>query len=96
MIAESEFQEVLAHRMKELADKTMRLCGVTTKPSLQNEEENEIEKVEQYVSLFTFDFSQDLDESEDTGGFISVIDLSSFKKKRSKKAPTEDQLVFNF
>ena len=93
MIAESEFQQVLEHRMKELAEGTLRLCGVTTAQPLQNEEANEVELEE---SLFSINFSQEQEEGENDGGFISVIDLSSYKKKRSQKAPTENQLVFNF
>ncbi|MEQ2527681.1 helicase-related protein [Bacillaceae bacterium CLA-AA-H227] len=93
MIAESEFQQVLDLRMKELAETTLKLCGVATSPILQNTEEKEVEQDE---SLFVFDFSQEQEVAEDDGGFISVIDLSSYKKKRTQKAPTENQLVFNF
>lgn len=92
MIAESEFQQVLEQRMKELAETTMRLCGVTPN-TLQHTEETE---VEQEDALFAFNFSGDKVEGEDDGGFIGVVDLSSYKKKTSKKAPSENQLVFNF
>lgn len=93
MVAESEFQQVLEHRMKELAETTMRLCGFTPMATLQSVEEMEVETEE---SLFAFDFSAGHEEGVSDGGFIGIVDLSNYKKKRSKKAPVENQLVFNF
>ncbi|OIJ11496.1 hypothetical protein BKP35_12190 [Anaerobacillus arseniciselenatis] len=93
MVAEDEFQQVLEQRMKELAETTMRLCGVKPVTSLQSTEEKEVEQEE---TLFAFDFSEEKDANDDLGGVIGIVDLSNYKKKWSKKAPTEDQLVFNF
>ncbi len=95
MVAESEFQQVLEQRMKELAATTMRLCGATTSTCAELHV-TEKEEIGQEESLFAFDFSQE-EQSGDAGGFISIVDLSAFKKKKAtKRAPTEDQLVFNF
>jgi len=91
MIAEDKFQQVLDQRMKELAAETLRLCGVATTNDLQQGET----EVEQEESLFTFDFSEEQEGSGGFDGLIGIVDLSTYKKKRSKKAPTENQLVFN-
>ncbi|MGY3716103.1 helicase-related protein [Sutcliffiella cohnii] len=96
LVAESDFQQVLEQRMKLLAAETLRLCGISTQDII--DVEAEAEAVEhQEDSLFAFSFSEESEEQLDSeDGFIGVVDMSMYKKKRSKKAPTEDQLVFNF
>lgn len=93
MIEESRFQEVLESRMKELADHTKRLCGVTQEKVLTDVLELETEEND---SLFAFNFSNQEDDSLESGEIIGIVNLSAYKKSKSKKAPTENQLVFNF
>ncbi|EFV74940.1 MULTISPECIES: helicase-related protein [Cytobacillus] len=93
MVAEEEFQQVLEHRMEELAALTKQLCGVSSAADLHPSVKLEIGQEE---SIFNFDFSYEHEESGEFSGFIGIVELSSYKKKRSRKAPTENQLVFNF
>lgn len=96
LVAESDFQQVLEQRMKLLAAETLRLCGISTQDIIDVEAEAEVVE-HQEDSLFAFIFSEESEEQHDSeGGFIGVVDMSMYKKKRSKKAPTENQMMFKF
>ncbi|MDX8362974.1 MULTISPECIES: hypothetical protein [Bacillaceae] len=72
---------------------TLRLCGITNIEQLHAQTENEVSDNEE--SLFNFGFSSEEDTHEDDGGMIGIVNLTQYKKKRSKKAPIENQLDFN-
>jgi len=98
MIEESQFKEVLSARMEALANETRRLCGLPPIDAGVHDEPEFLEEDE--LNLFNFIpvpsegavVQLDLFEL----GHIKVVDMSQYKKKRSRNTPCEDQLAFNF
>ncbi len=96
MVAESEFKELLALRMKQLSNETRRLCGLN--PLEMDTVEDRIEEREQVeVDLFTCSSVSDPSNVDLWDlNLLKVIEMSQYKKKKGKSKPSAGQIVFNF
>ncbi|MEF3309375.1 helicase-related protein [Paenibacillus sp. GYB004] len=106
MVNETEFKAVLEARMKLLVNETRRLCGLPPLDASNSaSEEPEVHSVEmsEVLDLFTIAASVVEAPSEPTVqkdllemGLLKVVEISQYKKKRSRSTPAEGQLAFNF
>ncbi|WP_150274179.1 helicase-related protein [Paenibacillus tepidiphilus] len=107
MIKEVSLKDALSKRMEELADETLRLCGVVDIEAFRNiqkdqEDPADLEKSFSQQAIFDFDFSPEGLEKVFPEANIPIIEASTIvvalsnKKKRGRKDPVENQYCWNF
>lgn len=101
MIAEAEFKSILDARMKLLVNETRRLCGL---PPLTEDVDDVSAVADQSEELNLFNYEKEaklavgaieqLDLFDED--LLKVVNMSEYKKRRSRTTPSEGQMAFNF